>query len=79
VSVVSRHPDHPDSFNEQNVGMYRLQVKGPNRLSARFVPEHDIARHFQAAERQDKPLPIAIAVGNDPTLSIVASKVLQIC
>jgi vanillate/4-hydroxybenzoate decarboxylase subunit C len=43
------------------------------------VPEHDIARHFQAAERQNEPLPIAIAVGNDPTLSIVASKVLQIC
>jgi vanillate/4-hydroxybenzoate decarboxylase subunit C len=21
ASVVSRHPDHPDSFNEQNVGM----------------------------------------------------------
>ena len=79
ASVVSRHPDHPDSFNEQNVGMYRLQVKGPNRLSAQFVPEHDIARHFQAAERQNKPLPIAIAVGNDPTLSIVASKVLQVC
>ncbi len=79
ASVVSRHPDPPDSFNEQNVGMYRLQVKGPNRLSAQFVPEHDIARHFQAAERQNEPLPIAIAVGNDPTLSIVASKVLQIC
>jgi vanillate/4-hydroxybenzoate decarboxylase subunit C len=43
------------------------------------VLEHDIARHFQAAERQNEPLPIAIAVGNDPTLSIVASKVLQIC
>jgi 4-hydroxybenzoate decarboxylase len=43
ASVVSRHPDHPDSFDEQNVGMYRFQVKGPNRLSAQFVPEHDIA------------------------------------
>jgi vanillate/4-hydroxybenzoate decarboxylase subunit C len=70
ASVVSRHPDHPD---ERNVGMYRLQVKGPNRLSAQFVPEHDIALHFQAAERENKPLPIVIAVGNDPVLSIVAS------
>ncbi len=73
ASVVSRHPDHPDSFDQQNVGMYRLQVKGPTRLSGQFVPEHDIALHFQAAERQNKPLPIAIAVGNDPTISIVAS------
>jgi 4-hydroxybenzoate decarboxylase len=72
ASVISRHPDHPDSFDEQNVGMYRLQVKGPNRLSAQFVPEHDIAVHFQAAERQNKQLPIAITVGNDPVISIVA-------
>src|SRR5262245_55473035 len=34
ASVVSRHPDRPDSFEEQNVGMYRFQVKGPTRLSA---------------------------------------------
>lgn len=74
ASVISRHPDHPD---ERNVGMYRLQVKGPNRLSAQFVPEHDIALHFQAAERENKPLPIVIAVGNDPVLSIVASMPLQ--
>jgi UbiD family decarboxylase len=73
ASVVSRHPDHPDSFDQQNVGMYRLQVKGPAQLSGQFVPEHDIALHFQAAERENKPLPIAIAVGNDPMLSIVAS------
>jgi hypothetical protein len=32
------------------------------RLSGQFVPEHDIALHFQAAEPQDKPLPIAIAI-----------------
>ena len=51
ASVVSRHPDHPDSTDEQNVGLYRFQVKGPTRLSAQFVPEHDIALHFQAAER----------------------------
>lgn len=73
ASVVSRHPDYPDSVDQQNVGMYRLQVKGPNRISAQFVPEHDIAIHFQAAERENKPLPIAIAIGNDPTIGIVAS------
>jgi vanillate/4-hydroxybenzoate decarboxylase subunit C len=73
AAVISRHPDRPDSFNEQNVGMYRFQVKGPNRLSAQFVPEHDIARHFAAAERKNKPLPIAITLGNDPIVSIVAA------
>jgi vanillate/4-hydroxybenzoate decarboxylase subunit C len=69
-SLISRHPDR---FNEQNVGMYRFQVKGPNRLSGQFVPEHDIALHFAAAERKNKPLPIAITLGNDPLISLVAA------
>ena len=73
ASVISRHPDYPDSFEQQNVGMYRLQVKGANRLSAQLIPEHDIALHFQAAEKENKPLPIAITIGNDPILPLVAS------
>ncbi|MFL9934762.1 hypothetical protein P0D88_37775 [Paraburkholderia sp. RL18-103-BIB-C] len=33
------------------------------RLSGQFLPEHDIALHFQAVEHQNKPLPIAIIRG----------------
>lgn len=72
-SIVSRHPDRWDSFYEQNVGMYRLEVKGKNRIGIQPVPEHDIAIHLMAAERENKPLPIAICVGNDPMISIMAS------
>lgn len=71
--ITSRHPDYMDDFDQQNVGMYRLQVKGPRNLSIQMVPEHDIALHFQAAERENKPLPIAIAIANDPILPLVAS------
>lgn len=73
ASITSRHPDHWESFEQQNVGMYRLQVKGHRNLSIQMVPEHDIALHFQAAERKNKPLPIAISVGNEPMLPLVAS------
>ena len=72
-SIVSRHPDHMDDFDQQNVGMYRLQVKGPRHLSIQMVPDHDIAVHFKAAEEQNKPLPIAITVGNEPVLPLIAS------
>jgi 4-hydroxybenzoate decarboxylase len=71
--ITSRHPDHMDDFDQQNVGMYRLQVKGPRNLSIQMVPEHDIALHSQAAERENKPLPVAIAIANDPILPLVAS------
>ena len=73
ASITSRHPDHMDSFEEQNVGMYRLQIKGPRHLSIQMVPEHDIALHFQAAERKNVPLPVVISIGNDPMLPLVAS------
>lgn len=73
ASIISRHPDHMDSFDEQNVGMYRLEVKGKDRIGCQLIPEHDIALHYKAAEAENKPLPVAICVGNDPMLSIVAS------
>nr|WP_275078330.1 UbiD family decarboxylase [Pseudovibrio sp. Ad37] len=73
ASITSHHPDHWDSFEQQNVGMYRLQVKGPRSLSIQMVPEHDIALHFRAAEQKNEPLPIAISIGNEPMLPLVAS------
>ena len=72
-SIISRHPDHMDSFDEQNVGMYRLQLKGPRHLSIQMVPDHDIAVHFKAAEERNEPLPVAISIGNEPILPLIAS------
>ena len=73
ASIVSRHPDHMDDFDQQNVGMYRLQVKGPRHLSIQMVPDHDIAVHFKAAEESNRPLDIVISIGNEPLLPLVAS------
>ena len=72
-SVVSRHPDHMDDFDQQNVGMYRIQVQGPKHLSMQMVPDHDIAVHFKAAEERNEPLPIYITIGNEPILPLIAS------
>jgi UbiD family decarboxylase len=70
--VVSRDPDEPDSFDKQNVGIYRMQVKGNRRLGLQPVPMHDIALHLNEAEQRGEDLPVAIAVGNDPIMSVVA-------
>ncbi|MEW2549209.1 non-oxidative hydroxyarylic acid decarboxylases subunit C [Streptomyces sp. NPDC047002] len=72
AAVVSRHPDRPDDFGEQNVGTYRLQVIGKRRLTVIPVAVHDLGRHIAAAESRGEDLPIAIALGNEPTLPIVA-------
>ncbi|MBA8824539.1 UbiD family decarboxylase [Saccharopolyspora lacisalsi] len=72
AAVVSRDPDEPDNFDKQNVGTYRLEVKGTDKLGMQPVPMHDIALHLGKAEQSDEDLPVAIALGNDPMISIVA-------
>jgi UbiD family decarboxylase len=71
-TVVSRDLNDWDNINTQNCGMYRLEVKGRNRIGIQPVPEHDIAIHLARAEEQGKDLPIAICLGNDPLMSIVS-------
>jgi len=44
--VVSRDPTDPDSFDKQNVGIYRMEVKGKRKLGLQPVPMHDIALHL---------------------------------
>lgn len=71
ASVVSRDPSLEDNHSSQNVGIYRLQVKGRRRLGLQPVPSHDIAIHLQRAEELGVDLPVAITIGNDPTISTV--------
>ena len=70
--IVSRDPDDWNNDDMETVGMYRLQVKGRNRLGVQLVPVHDIAIHLDHAEQQGKDLPIAIAVSNEPIISVAA-------
>ncbi|MGD3112830.1 non-oxidative hydroxyarylic acid decarboxylases subunit C [Streptomyces sp. YGL11-2] len=72
AAVVSRAPQDPDHFGKQNVGTYRLQVIGRNRLALQPVPMHDVAQHLRTAESRGEDLPIAITLGNDPVMVIVA-------
>lgn len=73
ASVVSRDVTADEPCKTQNVGMYRIEVKGKNRLGLQPVPAHDIAIHLQKAEQQGLDLPIAITISNDPMISTVAA------
>ncbi|WP_394435891.1 non-oxidative vanillic acid decarboxylases subunit C [Streptomyces sp. SGAir0957] len=72
AAVVSRDPEAPDDFGKQNVGTYRIQVIGKDRLAFQPVPMHDVAQHLRKAEEVGEDLPIAITLGNDPVMAIVA-------
>ncbi|MFG2086907.1 MULTISPECIES: non-oxidative hydroxyarylic acid decarboxylases subunit C [unclassified Spirillospora] len=73
ASVVSKDPEDPDDSGKQNVGVYRIEVKGTRRLALQPVPMHDIAQHLRKAEEAGEDLPVAITIGNDPVVSIAAS------
>jgi vanillate/4-hydroxybenzoate decarboxylase subunit C len=71
--TISRDPDDWDNDNVENVGIYRLQVKGPNRLGIQTVPQHDIAIHLAHAEERGEDLPVAIAIGNEPVITLMGA------
>jgi UbiD family decarboxylase len=77
AAVVSKDPDDPTSTDKQNVGVYRIEVKGRRKLALQPVPMHDIAQHLRKAEQRGHDLPIAITLGNDPVISIVASTPME--
>jgi vanillate/4-hydroxybenzoate decarboxylase subunit C len=77
AAVVSRDPDAQDSVGKQNVGIYRIEVKGQRKLALQPVPMHDIAQHLHKAEERGEDLPIAITLGNDPIISIVAATPME--
>lgn len=72
--VVSKDPEDPEN---QNVGIYRIQVKDKDLLGIQASAQHDIAIHLRKAEQVNQPLPVAIAVGNDPVLTLVGGMPLM--
>jgi UbiD family decarboxylase len=77
AAVITRDSADPNDFGKQNVGLYRLQVKGPDHLGLQSSPPHDFGRHITASDEREVGLPVAIAIGNDPVLTLVASTPLE--
>jgi len=68
--IVTRDPLEPDNFGKQNVGIYRIQVMGPDTITILSIPAHDGGRQMMAAEAHDKPLRAAIMIGNHPAMTL---------
>ena len=52
---------------KRNTSIYRLQLKGPNRLG---IMAQQLVRQLAEAEAIGKGLPIAVAIGTDPVLPL---------
>ena len=67
--VITRDPE----TGLRNVGMYRLQVLGPDRLAMHWQLHKTATAHFRAYRRLGERMPVAIALGGDPAFSYCAS------
>lgn len=67
--VITSAPDDPDDIN---VGIYRMQVLGPNRVIMRWLAHRGGARHHRMWQKLGRDMPVAIAIGADPATILAA-------
>jgi len=58
---------------KRNCGMYRMQVFDKKITGMHWHPHKDGARHYLKAERMEKPLEVAVALGGDPAVIYAAT------
>jgi len=56
----------------RNVGTYRIQMKGKQHVGLYVGGAQHAARHIRQYEAQKKDMPIAIAIGMDPTIVLTS-------
>ncbi len=56
-----------------NLGVYRAQVLGPDRLILRWLAHRGGAAHHRTWLRAGEPMPVAVALGADPALLLAAA------
>ena len=71
--VVTRDP----STHHTNVGVYRIMIKGKNKTGININPGQSVESHLRKYQEMNKPMPVAIAIGCDPSIYMVACAKVQ--
>jgi 4-hydroxy-3-polyprenylbenzoate decarboxylase len=72
VTLPVIHTKDPLS-NARNVGMYRMQVFGPNLTGMHWHKHKVSAKHFNEYKKLNKRMPVAVALGGDPVYAYSAT------
>ena len=67
-AVITRDPE----TGWTNVGDYRNELRGEDILGQLCIPYRHIGIHWEKWRQRGKPMPIAIAIGVEPYLSLVS-------
>jgi len=73
VVVTRPHGCDVDDVAHYNLGVYRAQVIGPDRLIMRWLAHRGGAAHHRTWARRNEPMPVAIALGCDPAMLLSAA------
>lgn len=68
--VITKAPNRKRDV--YNVGIYRLQVISKDRVIVRWLKQRGGAAHYRAWMDISQPMPITVAIGNDPATIIAA-------
>lgn len=73
VVVTRPHGSDSRQVSRYNLGVYRAQVLGPDRLILRWLAHRGGAAHHRSWARAREPMPVAIALGADPSTLLSAA------
>lgn len=59
--------------SSHNIGMYRVQLLGRNKLAMHWHVHHDGASHWRSWKKAGKPMPVAIVLGGESVLPYAAT------
>ena len=72
VTLPVIHTKDPNT-NSRNVGMYRMQVFGPTLTGMHWHKHKVSAKHFNEYKKLGKKMPVAVALGGDPSYAYSAT------
>ncbi|MHC4672905.1 MAG: UbiD family decarboxylase [Planctomycetota bacterium] len=72
ITLAGTYTKNPDD-QHYNVGMYRIQVFGPQIAAAHWHVHHDGARIFRKYAQCNQPMPMAVVLGGQPVLTYAAT------
>jgi 4-hydroxy-3-polyprenylbenzoate decarboxylase len=70
--VITTPPESSLTDQEENVGVYRMQVLGRDRAIIRWLAHRGGARHHQQWKAINRDMPVAIVIGTDPATILAA-------
>ncbi len=70
--VITVPPESSTGDQEENVGVYRMQVLGRDRAIIRWLAHRGGARHHQQWKALGRDMPVAVVIGAEPATILAA-------